>query len=343
MKQILHATAKSIRPFSFLFIFALLLLASGCTKKEPPAPVLAITTLATGLTQPIGMEYDKDGRLWVAESGSGKNDGKIVAITPDGKKFDVIVNLESIISPGGESEGPSHLLFADGVLYVLGAHGKLYKAVQSTLKPGYVTVDASKLGVEDIAKFVLAYPFKNNTHESHPYNLTPGPNGSIYITDAAANAVLKREKSGVYRVVAELPNIPNPTPVGGPFVEPVPTGIYYDGQNFLVTTLTGFPFPQGKAMIYKMTPAGALSVYQQGFTTLVDIAEGGTMGRLVLEHGVFGARGFEAKTGRLVWADGTSLKALASGLNLPAGLKQVNAHTWYVTAFGDGSVLKITY
>jgi hypothetical protein len=96
------------------------------------------------------------------------------------------------------------------------------------------------------------------------------------------------------------------------------------------------------SLIYKISPAGAVSVYQQGFTSLVDITEGNFSGHLVLEIGIFGEAGFAANTGRLVWANGKTSKALAEGLNLPTGVKKANINTWYVTSL-DGSLLKITY
>ena len=36
----------------------------------------------------------------------------------------------------------------------------------------------------------------------HPYGITKAPDGSFYITDAAANALLHRTKDGVHFVVA---------------------------------------------------------------------------------------------------------------------------------------------
>lgn len=325
-------------------VLSILIILGGCKKPEPPQPVLKITTLSSGLAAPIGLEVDKKGRVWVAEGGTAKNDGKVTMITPDGKKYTVINNFPSIISEGGESEGPAHILFADGLLYILGANGKMYKADVSLFNPGDAPKSASMLGVEDIGAFVLAHNFLRNTHMTHPYNMTVGPNGAIYIADAAANAILRRDRSGVLSVLVEVPDIANPLPVGGPRVESVPTSIYYDGQDFLVTTLLGFPFPVGKAMIYKITPAGMVTTYQSGFTSLVDIAEGGMKGRLVLQHAVFGlATGFQPNTGKLIWADGVNMTTLADGLNQPAGLKQAVAHTWYVTSVGDGTVLKIEY
>lgn len=343
MNRFLSRTGSQSFAFSApsLVLFILIFIV-GCKKPEPPAPFLRVTTLASGLAGPIGLEVDKKGRVWVAESGTSKNDGKITMITPDGKKYTVFTSLPSIISEGGEPEGPAHILFADGLLYILGANAKLYKADVSQFNPGDASKPASSLPVEDLAPFVLGLNLP--THMTHPYNMTVGPNGAIFIADAAANAIIRRDKSGALSLFSHLPNIPNPLPVGGPFVEPVPTGIYYDGQNFLVTTLLGFPFPVAKASIYKISASSAISLYQTGFTSLTNIAEGGPKGRLVLQHAVFGlATGFQPNTGKLIWADGVTATTLVDGLNQPAGLKQADASTWYVTSVVDGTVIKVEY
>jgi hypothetical protein len=203
---------------------------------------------------------------------------------------------------------------------------------------------ASSLGVEDIGAFVLSYPFVKNTHMTHPYGITKAPDGSFYITDAAANAVLHRSRTGIYSVVAEVPGIANPTPVGPPFIESVPTGVIVQDGKLLVSTLLGFPFPSGKAIIYQITTSGQISIFQQGFTTLVDIVPGTDKGRLVTEHGSFSpATGFAKNTGRLVWANGQTATPFVENLNLPVGIVQANDHTWYVTSLGDKSVLKVAY
>jgi hypothetical protein len=342
MNNLSQQTNKIKNALLYFICIGILLLAAGCTKPEDP-PVLRISTLASGFAAPIGLETDKHGRVWVAETGTGKGDGKVSVITHNGQKYDAIVNFESVIIAPGETEGPSHLLFHDGLLYILGAKGKMYKANVSAFRPGNTPINATTLSVEDIGAFVLAYPFVNNTHETHPYGITSGPDGAIYITDAAANAVLRRARSGTLSVIAEVPGIANPLPFGPPMVQSVPTGIIYDKGNLLVSTLLGFPFPPEKAIVYKISTSGSVSVFQQGFTSLVDIAKGGYNGHLVVEHGVFGAMGFTPNTGRLVWANGTTVTELATGLNLPAGITQANSHTWYVTSIGDGSVLKVTY
>ncbi len=342
MKRLLQSTGIFKNSLLCLTLVTSLLLIASC-RREHDLPTLKITTVATGLPGVMGVETDKYGNAWVVESGSGNNDGKVIVVTKEGNKYDAFINFESIAADGGDVEGPSHLLLDNGSLYILGANGKMYTANVSGYKPGDAPGNASTLAVEDIGSFVLSYPFVNNAHDTHPYNLTKGPDGDIYIADAAANAIIRRESKGVYSILAEVPGITNPTTQGPPQIQSVPTGIIYNGHDFLVTTLLGFPFPAGQAIVYKVATSGAVSIYQQGFTSLVDIAPGSYLGRLVVEFGTFGATGFAPNTGRLVWANGTSATQLAGGLNLPVGIKQINEHSWYVTSLGDGSLLKVSY
>lgn len=69
-----------------------------------------------------------------------------------------------------------------------------------------------------------------------------------------------------------------------------------------------------------MDMTGKLSVYQQGFNSLVDVNTDANTGPLVQEYGQFGAQGFMAKTGRLLRAQGTSSTVVRDSLNLPTDL-----------------------
>ncbi len=340
MKALLQHAA-SFKTLSFAAAcMAVLLLFAGC-QQDPHVPTLHITTAAAGLMSPMGLETDKAGNIWVAETGTAANDGKVVVITPGGSTFDAIVNLSSIHNKlSGEVEGPAHLLLDKGMLYVL-AGNYLYTADVSHFTPGDAALDAVNIPYEDIGSFVLSYPFIHNAYDTHPYNLTKGPEGDLYIADAGANAIIHRKGKGNYTVLAEVPGIPNTTGIGSPEIESVPTGIIYDGQNFLVTTLLGFPFPGGQALIYKISTSGAVSVYQDGFTSLVDLAQGNYLGRLALQYATFGETGFAANSGALVWANGAFIHPFKGGFNLPVGIKQYNANTWYITCMGDGTVLKV--
>jgi len=342
--KIISQTPFLSKPYCLLVLFiAVLFINSGCKKVPDHVPTLHLTTVASGLQGPMGIEADKNGNIWVSEVGTGANDGKVVVVKPGGETYDAIIHLSSFIKQGAdEPQGAGHLLLDGSILYVLSGN-YLYSVNVSNFMPGDTPIDAATLSYEDIGSFVLSYPFVNNTHDTHPYNLTKGPDGDLYIADAGANAIIHRKSAGVYSVLAEVPGIANPTQIGAPVIESVPTAVMYDGHNFLVTTLLGFPFPAGYARVYKISMSGNVAVYQDGLTSLVDIEQGNFLGHVVLEHAVFGLKGFEPNTGALVWVDGTTTRKLAGGLNMPVALKQVNQFTWYITSIGDGAVLKAAY
>jgi len=64
---------------------------------------------------------------------------------------------------------------------------------------------------------------------------------------------------------------------------------------------------------------------------------------VVLHYGSFGAMGFNPNTGSLMLVNGSASTVITDGLNTPAGLKQIDNHSWYVTSMGDGTLLKVEY
>ncbi|SFP89138.1 ScyD/ScyE family protein [Parafilimonas terrae] len=324
----------------------MILFIAGCSKL-PDLPSAKVTTVASGLMAPMGIETDWHGNIWVAETGTAHNDGKVVVIVPGSDKnatatYDAIINLSSITNAlSGEVEGPAHMLFDNGILYIL-AGDFLYTADVSSFRPGDPAIDATTLSHEDIGSYVRSLNIVT-PNDSHPYNLTKGPGGDIYIADAGANAIIQRKKAGDYSVFAQFPDFPNPTSVGPPYIQRVPTGIIFNGNGFLVSTLTGFPFLKGEAVIYRVSMAGKISVYKKNLTTLTDIAPGNFFGEAVLHFANFGATDFEPNTGSLLLTNGLTTKTIADGLNMPAGLKQTNHKSWYVTSLADGTLLEISY
>jgi hypothetical protein len=359
----MHLTKNGFnRKIPILVVAAALFITFGGCRKGHDVPKLEIKTVATGLAGPMGVEVDHRGNIWVSESGSFRtppdpklgthnDNGKVVVITASGKQYDAIVNLESYQNVhSGQLQGTVHILLVGNTLYILsGDH--LYSANIARWKPGDKPMDARNLPSENVAAVISAIPSPNNPeNDSHPYNLTKGPDGDLYISDAGANAIVHRKGPNNYSILAEIPAIPNPlfnggAGLGGPFAQPVPTSIKFDGQDFLVTTLTGFPFAAGQAIIYRVSMSGQVSVYQKGFTMLVDQAEGHFSTHIVVQFASsFSlATEFAPNSGALIWVNGTDSEVLAQGLNQPVGIKQVNPYTWYVTSLGDGSVLKVSY
>ncbi len=324
-----------------LGVLVSLVLAAGCKNKDPElvAEPTSFTAqlFASNLTLPIGMSLDASGQAWVTQSGTGKNDAQVSLITTDGKAYPVLTGLASAIA-NGSAEGIGHLLYHNGIIYVLeGATGKLYTLDVSGFKAGDAAYVASNLSAEDIGAFVRAQQLTTPIN-TNLYNLTFGPDNNLYIVDSGANAIIKRDsKTRQLSVFAKLPKVTATA-------EAVPTGIVYDGNNFLVSSLSGAPFIAGSAKIFLVSPAGLVSEYQAGFTTLTDIALSAGNKPIVVQYGQFSLMppniGFTPKTGLV--ADGTKA-TLLSALDRPTDIERFDSRTYYVLNFGDGTIQKLTY
>ncbi len=319
-----------------------LLLTTGCLDhRELASPnQLQVQDFASRLAAPLGLAVDDKGLLWVTEVAAGK----VSVITPDGKSYPVITGFSVALSPENTPDGLNHLIYRDGILYILhGVDEKLYKANVASFKPGDQPLTVSQLESEPIGQFVLNYKFAQDTDDSNLYNLTFGPEGDLYIADAGANAIIRRTKTGELSVFATIPGLPNPTPVGPPMIQAVPTGIVFDGTRFLVTTLLGFPFPTNRARIYQVDTVGTVSLYQDGFTSLVDIILGADKRPIVVTVAEWGQMGPRPNTGRISRTDGSQITTLLQGLNFPTSIVGGAANTYYVSSLAGGTVQKISY
>jgi hypothetical protein len=114
--------------------------------------------------------------------------------------------------------------------------------------------------------------------------------GSYVVADAGGNTLLRVSPGGRVRVLSIFPNIPTPSPFGGPPIamNAVPTGVVRgpDGAYYM-SQLTGFPFPVGGAKVFRVDPrTGAYTTYASGFTNAMDLAFGrdGTLYVLEIDH-----------------------------------------------------------
>ncbi|MBF9254223.1 ScyD/ScyE family protein [Pontibacter sp. 172403-2] len=334
--------------------FSLLLLvlagATGCEylpdfveKPEPHEP--QVNEYASGLTAPLGIESDAKGQLWITEAGTGlADDGQLSIITPQGNVFPVVTGFPSVVSPEGAVFGLNHLLLANDTLWMLhGVEGKLYKLATASIRPGEAPLQASALAYEDIGAFVRGYDFEDDTDETDLFNLTTGPEGDLYMVDAAANAIIRRKAStGALSVFALLPPIGNPS--GEPAqVEAVPTGIVFDGHKFLVCTFTGYPYPAEKAAIYQVDLQGNVSLYQSGLSTLTDIELGADQEPVVVEYGTWTGETFVENSGTIVRATPGKNTALVTGLNFPNSIERSGSKTYYIAQTFEGKIQKVTF
>ncbi|HEV7378302.1 MAG TPA: ScyD/ScyE family protein [Dyadobacter sp.] len=314
-----------IASFTLLFI--------GCVDHQVPttAPTkLSQVPFLAGLASPIGFALDDNENLWVAEAGTGADDASVSMFTPTGKKTTFLANLPSVFA-NGSIEGISHLLYRAGKLYILhGVSGMLYTADVSGFKTGDPAVKWSSLQVQDIGTYVKSLALTNPLN-SNAYDLVHGGDDDLYIVDAGANAIIKRNKNtGELTKFAVFPK----TMKGA---EAVPTGIVYDGSSFIVTTLTGFPFAAGDAKIYKVDGLGHVSEYKTGFTTLTGLTLSADKKPVVIQYGVFGM-GFTPNTGKVLDENGN---VLFDKVNMPTDITRGSDNTYYLLSYKDGTVTRL--
>lgn len=320
-----------------LAFFFTSIIAACSSDDEPdviPEPTkFTVTSFATGLNHPIGGSVDSKGNLWVTDAGTGKDDADIVMISPAGEKTTFVTGLPSVIA-NGSVEGISHPVVQGNMLFFLhGISGVLYKVNIDTLVKVKLEFARSFLQSEDVRTFIdsqnLVTPLNSNA-----YDLTIGPDNDLFFTDAGSNAVIRRKSDGTLSVFAKIPNISEQT-------EAVPTGIIWNGTDFYVTCLTGFPFVPGAAKIVKVDRSGNVSDYKTGLSLLTSVALTVSNKPIVTQMGVFvmGA-GYGATDGKVVDEAGN---VLAEGFGMPTDIIKKNDRSFYVVNYLSGKIDLLSY
>ncbi len=195
--------------------------------------------------------------------------------------------------------------------------------------------------VADVAAYEATANPDGGAVDSNPFGLLIRP-FAAYIADAGGNAVVRWGLLSGPSPLAVLPRVPGPTPAG---IDPVPTstvrgpdGAFYIGQ------LTGVPFADGAANVYRVEPGEAPTVFLAGFKTIIDLDFGPDGSLYVLEHATgpvfFGGPGRVVR----VAPDGTRTFPVV-GLSRPTSVVVDCKGTLYVTnhgvEVGTGEVLRV--
>ncbi|HEY0157564.1 MAG TPA: ScyD/ScyE family protein [Thermoanaerobaculia bacterium] len=207
----------------------------------------------------------------------------------------------------------------------------LNPADHATLKNGQAVTLRNAAGQELVVRLVADFPdyteeprpdFQANVRAGNPFGVAV-LGQTLYVVDASQNVVRRVDaNSGQTTTLSTIGKVQNPTPVGPPVVDPVPDSIHVRGNDLVVTTLTGFPFPAGRASVLRIaTAGGAAGTLVSGLTAAIDSAplgQGPNDPLLVLE---FSTNMLQGATGRLrlVTPDGASA-TIAEGLPTPTSM-----------------------
>ncbi|WP_243754068.1 ScyD/ScyE family protein [Labedaea rhizosphaerae] len=335
-----------------------------------------MTVIASGLDNPRGLAFARDGSLYVAEAGAGgagpcqpgPEGGEVCfgtsgAITKigHGHQYRVLAGLPSTAAPdGSQAIGPSDVTFKDGRLTFtvgLGADPAVRADLPAAGRNLGWLLQAGRHGVSriaDIAGYEAVANPDGGVPDSNPNSVLATSSGYV-VADAGGNDLVK--VSGRHHTVSTIATFPSQMVDAPPFLglppgtqipmEAVPTsvvrgpdGAYYVGQ------LTGFPFVPGKASVWRVVPGHAPKIVARGFTNIIDLGfdRRGTL--YVLEIAKNGLLS-EDPTGALikVGRHGEQHVVMSTGLITPGGLA-LRGDAAYVsncgTCAGGGQVLRIS-
>ncbi len=111
-----------------------------------------------------------------------------------------------------------------------------------------------------------------NVRGSNPFDLEI-IGDQLYVTDGGRNLVWKSDiHTGAFSPLSTFPPIPNPTTIGPPMIDAVPTGIReFEGQLY-VTLFRGFPFPPGTSVVEQIDPGtGMHRPFVTGLREAIDV------------------------------------------------------------------------
>lgn len=266
-----------------------------------PAVAASVEVVMSGLDNPRGLAFSADGSLYVTEAGRGGTSpcvlvrGVAFCYGPTGavsrlqrsRQERVVDGLPSIADAAGtEIGGPNDISFHGNVGYVtvgfagtspearagFGAAGEVFGHLLRLTPGGNWQV------VADVSAHEGAHNPAGGPVETNPFAVLAEA-GARLVTDAAGNSLLRVAANGTITTVATFPSRPfAPT-------DAVPTGFARgpDGAIYL-GQLTGVPFANGAANIFRIAPGQAPTVWQSGFKTIIDLDFGTDGSVYVLQH-----------------------------------------------------------
>lgn len=179
-----------------------------------------------------------------------------------------------------------------------------------------------------LARFPLSEPNPQSIYKfSNPWGMMlSGNGGDLWVADASMNSLVRvNTLTGAWEREVRFAPVPNPTGIGAPMVDPVPTQVRPFLQNqLLVSYLTGFPFAPGAARIMLVNPStGATSQFIYDLTSCTDFwvrTRGSQRPQFFVLEFSANQSAAQPPPGRLLRYDTAESRVAATGLIAPVGL-----------------------
>ncbi|NND13542.1 MAG: ScyD/ScyE family protein [Acidimicrobiia bacterium] len=320
---------------------------AATSAQEDPLPNagldLAVEVVADGLVNPLGLAALPDGRILIAEEGSGEDDlsAGVSMLMPDGSIGRVISGLPSGRDSGDLSGVPLVGVSPDGTTAYT-AHfgsGRLL-----TVPVGRLSID-TPLGPDDLSSAMRPL---NSVTLTNPFDITFDSAGVPVVSDASQNGVAIETDGGRTRFFHRFDRLENPD---NPdlSIDPVPTGISRVDGEYLVTLTGGCPYPPGSGRLVAVDDQRNQRTVVEGLSMPIDIAldEDGAIwilefARFEEDASCFSGEGYLPGTGRISRLSDTGVREIVlDELDFPGSILVVGDVMWVSEVF-SGRILRIS-